>query len=332
MATYNEQISRSEMEALVPEDAANEILKGIDEGSSVLKLAKRLPNMSTRQRRVPVLDLLPTAYFVQEKGKSYDTDNFGTKKQTTQLQWANKYINAEEIACIIAIHESALEDADFDIWGESREPIINAIGKVIDTAMLYGDNTSDVPATWPDGVINGMPSAHLITENSVDTDLYDDILSEGGLFNLVEEDGFFVNGALASISLRAKLRGLRDSNGIPIFQKSMQDPTQWELDGAPLIFPRNGAYDATQSLLIVGDWTQMVYAIRKDITFKVFTEGVITDNSSPPQIQHNLLQEDMLALRVTFRMGWQLPNPTNAVNSSSATRYPFSALAPSASA
>ena len=42
----------------------------------------------------------------------------------------------------------------------------------------------------------------------------------------------------------------------------------------------------------------------------------------------NLAQQDMVALRAVMRVGWQLPNPVNNVNTNAATRYPFAALLP----
>lgn len=38
----------------------------------------------------------------------------------------------------------------------------------------------------------------------------------------------------------------------------------------------------------------------------------------------------MVALRVTLRMGWELPNPINAVNGDNTTRFPFAIVQPSA--
>jgi hypothetical protein len=35
------------------------------------------------------------------------------------------------------------------------------------------------------------------------------------------------------------------------------------------------------------------------------------------------MQQDMVALRVTLRMGWELPNPINATNDDNTTRFPF---------
>lgn len=88
-------------------------------------------------------------------------------------------------------------------------------------------------------------------------------------------------------------------------------------------FVDNGAWDKTASTLIVGDFSQAVYAIRQDVTYKVLTEAVIQDPSSG-EILYNLAQDDMVALRVTFRLGYAIPNPVNALDSS-ATRYPLQA-------
>lgn len=328
MPVYDSSIDRSGASALIPEDASREILQEVPQGSYVLKLARRLPNMTRAQRRLPVLSALPTAYFTGEAGRAGQT--FSEVKQTTEVQWANKYINAEEIACIVPIPESVLEDADYDIWGEIRPLIVEAIGLVVDIAILYGTQDVDVPAAWPDGIMVQMPAAHLVSDTLGD-DLYDAILGEGGVYSKVEEDGFFVNGNLAALSMRAKLRGLRDANGQPIFVSDMKAATPYTLDGTPLEFPINGSFDASQSLLLSGDFNKLVYSIRKDITYKMLTEGVITDTSTPRQIIHNLAQDDMVALRVTFRMGWQLPNPINHVQPTEADRFPFAALVPAGS-
>jgi hypothetical protein len=68
--------------------------------------------------------------------------------------------------------------------------------------------------------------------------------------------------------------------------------------------------------------------MRQDITYTVTTTGVITDASGA--IIYNLFQQDMTAMRVVMRMGWQLPNPPNWIKSvdSDTTRYPFAVLKP----
>ena len=78
--------------------------------------------------------------------------------------------------------------------------------------------------------------------------------------------------------------------------------------------------------LIAGDFSQAVYAIRQDVTIKILTESVIQDPSDG-KIIYNLAQQDMIALRVVFRMGWALPNPATAFDGDR-TGCPFAYLAP----
>ena len=75
-----------------------------------------------------------------------------------------------------------------------------------------------------------------------------------------------------------------------------------------------------------GDWSQLVFSIRQDITYKILDQAVIQDGAG--NIVFNLAQQDMVALRCVMRCGWALPNPTNRVNTNDSTRYPFAVLLP----
>ena len=61
---YNNLISRTDAAALIPEEVSREIIQHVPEQSAVLQLARRLPNMSSAQQRLPVLYSLTNAYFV----------------------------------------------------------------------------------------------------------------------------------------------------------------------------------------------------------------------------------------------------------------------------
>ncbi len=309
-------IDRSDAAALIPEEVSREIVQGVAETSACLRLFRRLPNMSRKQQRIPVLSALPAAYFVNG-----DTG----LKQTTEQAWENKYLNAEEIACIVPIPEAVLDDADYDIWAEVRPRIVEAFGVVIDAAILFGTNA---PNTWPASILDGATNAGHAVALGTGADIYEDIMGENGVISLVEEDGYMVNGHIAAMTMKAKLRGLRDTNGQPIFVRSMQDRTRYELDGEPMEFPANGAFDVTKALMFSGDFRQAVYAIRQEITYKVLTEAVIQDNSGA--IVYNLAQQDMVALRAVMRMAWQVPNPVTRLQPTEAQRYPFAVLTPAA--
>ena len=139
-----------------------------------------------------------------------------------------------------------------------------------------------------------------------------------------EESGFFVTGHMADISMRAKLRGLKDSTGNPIFKSDMQESTRYSLDGSAMTFPNNGSFDKSKALMISGDFSQLVYAIRQDITFKLFTEGVVQNTDGT--IAYNLMQQDMVALRAVMRLGWEIPNPINSLKTDKTKRCPFAIL------
>ena len=151
-------------------------------------------------------------------------------------------------------------------------------------------------------------------------------LTRRGVLALVEEDGYMVNGHAAALSMKAKLRGLRDANGQPIFMRSMQEGTRYELDGEPMYFPRNGAIDPATALMFSGDWTKVVYALRQDITWKLADQASLHDAAG--NLVYNLFQQDMIAMRVVMRIAWQIANPINRVNPDDATRYPFAVLVP----
>lgn len=309
----NNMISREQAEALIREQVVPEIFQKAATQSTFMGLARKLPNMTSKQTRIRVLDVLPVAYWVNG-----DTGF----KQTTEQAWDNVYLTAAELAVIVPIPEAVLDDAEFDIMGEVTPRVIEAIGKRVDEAIIFDKAR---PAEWDAGIIVRARQAGNNVANS--SDLYAAILGENGVFNKVEEYGYAVNGVIASRGMRAKLRGLRDDNGQPIYNTTMQGATNYALDGAPMYFPANGSFDKDRAQLIAGDFSQAVYAIRQDVTVKILDQGVIQDPSNG-QIIYNLAQQDMIALRVVFRMGWALPNPATALDGDR-LGCPFAYLAPS---
>lgn len=316
-------IDRTALSGLIPETVAREIMQGAIAESAVLRMGRRLPNMSSKTHSINVLDALPTAYWVngEATGTTATEDAF---KQTTKMAWGNKKLIAEEIAVIVPIPEAVLDDADYDIWAEVRPRLNEAFGKLIDEAILFGKNK---PTTWREGIV---PSA-VAAGNSVAAgdDAFAEIMGESGLIAKVEEDGYIPNGAMGAIQLRAKLRGLTDKNGQPIFKTDMQGATRYALDGMDMYFPNNGAFDPTAALAVVGDYDQLVYSIRQDLTYKIFTEGVI-QNPSTGAIEYNLMQNDMVALRAVMRLAWEVANPTTAYNADNANAFPFAVYTPNA--
>ena len=293
--------NRADAEAIIREQIVSNIFQDAPKHSVFLSMARKLPNMTSNQTRIRVLDFLPTAYWVNG-----DTG----MKQTTRQAWDNVFINAGELAVIVPISDAVLSDAEFDIFGEITPRVMEAIGQKVDAAVIFGDNR---PSEWGLDIISRARQAGNNVSPTTGKDYYDLILGENGVFAKVEDDGYGVTGTLAPMTFKSKLRGLRDTTGQPIFKSNMQDVARYSLDGAPLTFPENGAFFPNIAQLVVGDFSQAVYAIRQDITVKILDQGVIQDPTTK-EIVYNLAQQDMTALRIVFRMGWALPNPATRLN------------------
>lgn len=307
-------IDRQKAEALIQEQVINTIQQEAPTTSAFMQMATKLPNMTSGVTRMPVLSVMPSAYFVNgETGF----------KQTTKQEWENVYLNAAELAVIVPIPEAVLDDASFDIIGEITPRITEAIGERVDSAIIFGNGR---PSEWDLDIVSRARVAGNNVAPGTNPDYYNLLLGENGVISKVEATGTMVTGAIASMGMRAKLRGIKTTDGYPIFKADMQSGTNYTLDGAPITFPKNGSFDSSVAQLVVGDFSKAVYAIRQDITVKILDQGVIQDPSTG-DIVYNLAQQDMVALRVVFRMGWALPNPATRMNDGR-VNVPFAYLEP----
>lgn len=296
-------ITRNDVDALIETQVANEIFEGVVRESKALSLFRRLPNMTSDKTKLRILDSLPVAYFVDET-----TDN--GRKNLTKQAWDKKYINAAELAVIVPIKENVLNDSSIDIWAEVKPRIVEAFGKKIDAAIFNG---TDKPTDWRKGLIPSISDAGKeVTETGHFYSDINDVMTE------VEESGYNVTGLVGGVGLKGKFRMMTDTTGQPLNTTEIGSLKREYID--------NGAWDKNASTLIVGDFNQAVYAIRQDVTYKVLTEAVIQDPSDG-SILYNLAQDDMVALRVTMRLGWEIPNPVNALDETE-TRFPFANLKP----
>ena len=312
-------IDRSGAEVLIPVEKSREILQAVPQQSVCMRLMRRLPDMTSKTRQIPVLANLPSADWING-----DTG----LKPTTKMAWDKVILHAEEIATIVVIPENVLDDSDYDLWGNIYPRIVEAIGAAFDKTVLFGTNK---PASFPAGILQGAQSAGNVVALDGRVNLYQQLLGENGMISLVEADGYVPTGYIGAIKMRGKMRGCVDQNGLPIFGRApyrdgMAGKATYELDGTDIYFPMSEVMDDTQALLIGGDWSQAVWAIRTDITTKLLSESVISDADGKVLI--NLAQQDAVGMRVVFRCGWAMANPINRVNPTAATRYPFAVFTP----
>ena len=308
-------ITRANSEALIPVEISNEIIKQVPTSSKLLPLMRKLPNMSSKQKTLPVQNALPDAYFLAGDM---------AQKQTTKAEWEKLTLTAEELAVIIPIPEAVLADSSFDIWTELKPQIVEALAIAIDGAILFGTNK---PASWPTSIYDSAVAKNQTIELGTNDDVASDIIGVYGLMSMVESSGFSVNGFIADSTFEAHLRNLRDKNNNLLYSPSLMTSTPNNLIGRPISYDNTGMFDTTKALMICGDFSKAVYSIRQDVTYKILSEAVIQDTEG--KIVYNLAQQDMVALRVVMRLGVQIANP--ATRRKGTTGYPFAVLQPAAS-
>lgn len=298
-------LTRENVEALIQPEISREIIQGVTEQSTAFKLFKRLPNMTTDMKVMPVLEALPDAHWVDEEVEN-------GRKSITRMAWDKKFIRPCELAVIVPIKENLLNDATYDLWGQIRPRVIEAFYKRVDETIFVGVNK---PKSFRADILTTIKNVGAEVEQASGQTLYSAI---NDAMVLVEESGYEVNRFLGGPDIKGKFRMMLDSNGQPV--------TGTEIGSIPREVMKNGAWDKSLSQMIVGDFTQAVYAIRQDITVKLLTEAVIQDEEG--NIIYNLAQQDMVALRFVMRFGWEIPNPINALAPDESVRFPFASIAP----
>ncbi|MCO1575358.1 phage major capsid protein [Crossiella sp. SN42] len=294
----------------MPEEVSNQIIAELPQQSVLMARARR-GRMSRKKSRQPVLSALPDAYWVNG-----DTG----LKQTTKAEWANLIMVAEELAALVVIPDAYFDDADVPLWDEIRPLLTEAIGRKIDQAGIFG---IDKPASWPTALVPGAVAAGNVVTAGTGVDLAQDIAALG---EAISVDGFAVNGFGARPGLNWRLTGLRSAQGVPIYHPALSQTQPATLYGYPLNEVTNGSWVPTAAELIAGDWTKALIAPRQDITFTMFSEGVISDETGKVII--NLMQQDSKALRVVMRVGFAIANPVTRTQPNAAARFPFGVLAP----
>lgn len=308
MATYNTSINRDNSDdPLVPTPVSAQIIQELPKASATLKMSRTVP-MSSKTSRQPVLSVLPEAYFVNG-----DTG----LKQTTTQDWENLELVAEELAVIVPIPEAYMSDAQVPIWDEVRPRIVEAFGLKIDQACLFGTGK---PSTWGNAIVPTAVSASNYIVQGAGDDIAVDVAETA---RKVALDGYMVNGFISGPGFRWQLIGLRSAGSKePIYAPPAGDQPG-TLYGYELNEVLNGGWD-DHSQLVAGDWSKSIVGLRQDITFRLFTEGVISDDSG--NVVMNLMQQDSVALRAVMRLAYVTANPITDLNDDANTRFPFAVL------
>lgn len=299
-------ILRTEAAALFQEYLGQEIITQATKSSVALATLPTvvLPNKS---QRYPVLATLPQAQWLNAEGE---------KKPQTDVKWDKVVITAEEIAVIVPVDESVIEDANEDVVARVTGLIIQEFARAIDTAVMFGDFGGTQLPSQPKGGIAG--AARKVVTRRPDTDP-----KNGGIgadfndvFRGIEEIDAEVTNIYAAKRLRGALRDQRDGYGGLIYIPTMTNANVDTVYGVDTRYPLGFAQQTAYEALAV-DRTSIMVGIRKDVQVKILDQAMLSGFGS-------LAEQDAIGIRARMRIGYQFANPIWLNNPK--REYPFAAL------
>jgi HK97 family phage major capsid protein len=246
-------------------------------------------------------------------------------------------MTAAELAVIIPIDENVMDDATVDLFDLYRPNIESAIAQKLDAAALFG---TDFPTAW--GSAQSIMETLIVAGHEFDEDASP---TDGELLNLIsgtglvpgtpdgalaalEEDEYEATGWVARSGFKSRLRGLKDADERYIFGNAVEAGVPASLFGVPIRFAKSDVWVNADAHMIVGDWSQALLGTRQGVKYKVFSEGVITDGAG--NVTYSLMEQDMVALRVTARYGFKIIADDTADGETLATgeAFPFASVSP----
>src|SRR5262245_36213979 len=323
--------------SLIPEEYSRGIIKNVTQNSAAMRLLSRR-RMTRQIQRMSVMTAKPTAAFVTAGSAPFDSTDVGLKS-VTNMTWADLTMTAGPIAAIVIIPGHFYEDQAYDLWGEVRSELEEAMAAAIDAAVFFGTGK---PTSWPASIVQHATAAGASNQIVAGTgvDLPADLNSAMGA---VESDGFYPNGWFYDLREKATLRGVRDQNRQ--FLYSMRGPAntglqnagdddeisarvrdvrqQGEIWNLPAYTSAMGLTGFTPGAgatrYITGDFDKAFLGVRADIRVKMLTEATLDDGGA----SWSLAQRDATALRMVMRVAYAVSNPVTRLQPTIASRSPF---------
>lgn len=323
------RVQRGDVHALaLPDEVSETILRGAAESSVVQQFAKAR-SMSGQVQQITEAEVTGANVFWVGEGARKQTD-------APAMAGATWTMNAAELAVIIPLDENVAEDATVDLFELYKPAIETAIARKLDAAALFG---TDKPLAW--GTLGTDINADCTAAGSVyeedgtptDVELLNLIAGTGaatpdGALQSIETDEYEATGIVGYTRFKARLRGLKDADNRYIFGDAVSAGVPGTLFGIPIAFTKSQVWTPALAHMIMGDWNQAIVGTRAGIRYKVFDQGVITDGGG--NVVYSLMENDMIALRVTARYGFKViaDDTADGQTVGSGDPYPFAIVAP----
>ena len=270
-------------ENLIPRTMAREMIAALPQESAVLSLGRRL-TMPSGLTTIPVVSFLPAAGFVNPR--------YGGRKPATKIEWTAQNVQAEELACTLALPNAYIDDAGFPVWEQVRPQVASAIAKVLDAAVLFG---TGAPAAFPAGGIAGLAGAAQSGANAP--------AAIDKAAAVLEAANIAPTGIAAGSAIGTALRAAWTAAGALPSEKPANTLYGWDVRVLP-------SWDATKGDALIGDWSYLLVGLVEDISFEMSSEAILQDGTGA--IIANAFQDNLTAMKCWMRVGIAVGQPGGA--------------------
>ena len=287
---------------VLPVEFSDFIFTGLQARSKALELGRRLPDMRGKTYKLNVLNYAIKAGWVKSAQSPANTEGYEiNRKPVSYLAWEGKDLVAEEIAVIVPVSEDTLDDTQnyVDVVPQIYEDAISAFQQCIDATVFFG---VDSPWDGYNGIVADATTAEATVawDGQEGTSFYKAV---SDAMKYVEKSGYLPTAILGGPSLNSAFRGTITTLGVV-------SGDQGQVGALPRHIDLTGGFNESTAFAIVGDFRQLVYAMRKEIELKILTEATIKEGD----VEYNLAQQDMVGFRFKMRLAFAIPNPVQRVS------------------
>ena len=263
----------------LPVDVSNEIIQKVQEGSAVMKLARKI-ELPGRGASIQVITADPEAAWVGETNK----------KPVSNPGLDTKIIRGYTLAVIVPFSNQFRRDAAA-LYDEIVKRIPAALGAKFDKTVLGGVQA-------PGSDFDTFASA---TAQDIETDTYQGLVAAQGD---IAANGGILNGIVLAPQGQGLLLSATDTTKRPLFINSVAEGAVPRVLGAPVEISK-GAYitGGTKDVVgVAGDWSQAVYGIVNGIELSYSSDATLDDGNGGTI---NLFQQNMFAVRAEVEIGFR---------------------------
>jgi HK97 family phage major capsid protein len=221
-------------------------------------------------------------------------------KLATGAELSQITVDIKKAAGTVMFTDELLEDANADLLPTLDNDIRGAFAEWVDQNALGRSSSGTIVSVFNSELSESTNTVELGTTGDAIA------LAVSNAMAAVEDNGYSPTGIILANSGRAALRNARNAveTTQPVYAPGYTQPAD-SLYGLPISYTTNLQSFTTSAgagvvVGIVGDFSQAVLAVRKDVTRAISTEATIDVSGT----LHHLFQQDKVGVRWETRVGF----------------------------